>query len=480
MKNKSHIVNLNRNNISLNYLSNSGKYEIFNNDLYNEKNGNFQQYEANEIKENSFLINNKTNIKNLSVDKYNQVANAKKCVRNNSTEYNNKNLNETKTKLNLNLNLNLNVNGMKNEKKVEEFLNSNFSKLDNSKLTKIITRSPLHNNISLLCENKISKFKNLKKIYPKNLNLILNNNSKKSKIIINLAKIDYEKYFTSPLSISGLNNSVNLKLQSFLEEDDENVKDVRSLNELKDLDPMKYHKLQENMQDLKCLKILIDKLRKTNNKDILIELDNIIKDYNGEGNNLQLEKENRLLKNRIEEIDKKFEILIKENKELKRLIKTKTVVIDRLNLEMLSFKKELNSIKSRKNIRNTNTTFNKPDHFSKDSRPLNLNETFNNREIKPYKYRNYNKNRSTSNIKHNQSNPNISLQTNSISKTPIKNKGKPVLKDLCKLDTIELLKRAQLDDPKKVLYLPAKVNTSLGTDQIKVPKLDIVIIYNFS
>lgn len=60
------------------------------------------------------------------------------------------------------------------------------------------------------------------------------------------------------------------------------------------------------------------------------------------------EKENKLLKSKIEEIDKKFEVILKENRELKQLIKNKTEQFLRLHNDMDIFKKEIKNIKSGK------------------------------------------------------------------------------------------------------------------------------------
>ncbi len=279
------------------------------------------------------------------------------------------------------------------------------------------------------------------------------------------------------MNISAINNSVNFKLQSYLDEDDENVRDIKSIKEFKDFDPMKSNKYKDALEDLKKLRNLMINLRSKHNSEIAKEVDNIIREYYGNDtvpSESFIEKENKVLKHKLEEIDKKFETILKENKELKRLIKNKTIEIEKLNSEMLNFKKELRAIKVTKNFKttkNTSTSINKTDSRQEEKDFHKLNE------IKLYKTRTDNKNRSTSNIRPNlitNNTNNLTVQSHLISKTPTKKRGKDILKDLYKLDTIELMKRANLDDPKKVLYLPIKVNSSAGVEPFKVPRLDIV------
>jgi hypothetical protein len=116
--------------------------------------------EDKEEKESSFVnINtrNRPQLRHMSVDKYirnKSFKSGNKTYWADSTT--NKSLSGTvadnKKNINLNLNLNLNVTGpnLKNEKKIEDFLNSNFCKLDETKLSKIISKSPISNHSNIL------------------------------------------------------------------------------------------------------------------------------------------------------------------------------------------------------------------------------------------------------------------------------------------------------------------------------------------
>lgn len=152
--------------------------------------------EDKEEKESSFVnINtrNRSQLRHMSVDKY---------IRNKSFKSGNKTywadsttnkslsgtVQDNKKNINLNLNLNLNVTGanLKNEKKIEDFLNNNFCKLDETKLSKIISKSPISNHSNILgiahspC-NLVHYIKNTK--YFRNHKLI--DNLSKSNIIHN-------------------------------------------------------------------------------------------------------------------------------------------------------------------------------------------------------------------------------------------------------------------------------------------------------
>jgi hypothetical protein len=66
--------------------------------------------------------------------------------------------------------------------------------------------------------------------------------------------------------------------------------------------------------------------------------------------------ENKVLLDKIENIDRKFNLIIKENKELKDLIRDKTNYISKINYEISNFNKE---IKDLKNITTKFIKFNK-------------------------------------------------------------------------------------------------------------------------
>ena len=65
------------------------------------------------------------------------------------------------------------------------------------------------------------------------------------------------------------------------------------------------------------------------------------------------------------------------------------------------------------------------------------------------------------------------------SKSLKKNKNKNLCKDFSRLDTIELLTKAEIEDPSSVLYFPKKINVKNNVGVFhKIPKLDIVKNFN--
>jgi hypothetical protein len=209
-----------------------------------------------------------------------------------------------------------------------------------------------------------------------------------------------------------------------------------------------------------------------------------------QNNNIsKVEKENKILKGRIEEIDKKFEVILRENKELKSMIKNKTEEFNRLHLEMNGFKKELKNIKflNKKNISPVTTgltglcaknklenhrhtvSINHNIYLSEKNYQNNLTHSGNS----PGKDKTLT--RSKSGGKGITVKKNLSAKPSSAAnKKKIKEKENSL--DYSRLDTLDLISRAQIDDPKKVLYLPNKVNNKSKVEGYgyKIPKLDIV------
>jgi predicted nuclease with TOPRIM domain len=123
-------------------------------------------------------------------------------------------------------------------------------------------------------------------------------------------------------------------------------------------------------------------LAKKNNKFVNLEIENIYKEAgiaeeaktscdNINSNNANSLKAENMLKHKFEDINKKFDFLIKENKELKKLIEFKTKGISKINTSMNLFRKEIANLKTAKPIfkKKTpikNTTFNKSNKFKKE------------------------------------------------------------------------------------------------------------------
>jgi len=86
-------------------------------------------------------------------------------------------------------------------------------------------------------------------------------------------------------------------------------------------------------------------LKSKNNKIINNEIEKIYnKCFCHE--NKQIQKENKILRDKIEMIDKKYDILINENKNLKMLIETKTKNFKTINSKLDSFKKQISAMKN--------------------------------------------------------------------------------------------------------------------------------------
>jgi hypothetical protein len=214
----------------------------------------------------------------------------------------------------------------------------------------------------------------------------------------------------------------------------------------------------------------------------------------------KVEKENKLLKTKIEEIDKKFELIMKENKELKHMIRNKAEEYNKLQLEMNSFKKELKNIKisNKKNMSIGSGAGltglclkNKTDnHRHSVSINHNIHVTEKNYTTShTHSGNSPGKEKSTQGMVRSKSggkvvkkNLNVITNYKNYSAKPatagakktklIKEKDNSM--DLSRMDTFDLLTRAQVDDPKKVLYLPRKVNAKSNLGGNNIPKLDIV------
>jgi hypothetical protein len=151
-----------------------------------------------------------------------------------------------------------------------------------------------------------------------------------------------------------------------------------------------------------------------------LEIENICKEVLGVDNT-----DSQVIRHRVDEIDRKFDYLIKENKELKKFIELKTKGISKINTAMNLFRKEIANIKGRPQIKPKsaikNTTFNKSNKFKKEKEVEEL----------------------------------LRL-------------GKAIFN----LDTMEFLKKVKVD-PKEVLYMPKKVITN--DMHYNVPKLHISV-----
>ncbi len=162
--------------------------------------------------------------------------------------------------------------------------------------------------------------------------------------------------------------------------------------------------------------------------------------------NESLKKENVKLIKKIEDIDNKFERLIKENHDLKGFVKKKTQNIKSMEEVIKKFQNELNEVKLKQNI----------NAFKKD---LNL--------PKPNKN---NLNKSKLNLNSNNCSGSKIYQTNKISNNKnklIKNSHEDVD---CLQSSLSYLSLGD-DEAKSIYYYPKKVNADLVKSSLSIPKI---------
>lgn len=188
--------------------------------------------------------------------------------------------------------------------------------------------------------------------------------------------------------------------------------------------------------------MLISDLNQKNSAKISKEVESII---NNVGSNDDKSVSNKALAQKVEVIDKKFEKLTLENKELKKMIQNKNSQFNKMNLAMDHFKKELASIKQHKfgvlkeNIHTSALLHNNIKTLSKNKNLFNKNNKVNNKEVEAHKL----------GIKYSY------------------------------LDTMELMRRLSIDDPTTILHMPRKVVSKAKGESplISVPKLDMHVTF---
>jgi hypothetical protein len=114
---------------------------------------------------------------------------------------------------------------------------------------------------------------------------------------------------------------------------------------------------------------MVKDLAKKNNRFVNMELENLCKEFTGVSDS---KTDSQMIKRKVDDIDRKFDYLIKENRELKKLIEFKTKGISKINTAMNLFRKEISNIKGirgpvfKKKSCVKNTTFNKSNKFKKE------------------------------------------------------------------------------------------------------------------
>jgi hypothetical protein len=88
-------------------------------------------------------------------------------------------------------------------------------------------------------------------------------------------------------------------------------------------------------------------LKNKNSQSINKEIEKV---YNKTINPLIKFKENRKLRNKVDILDRKFDIFIRENKSLKQLIDMRTQNLNNVNKTLKSFKNQILQVKHKKTL----------------------------------------------------------------------------------------------------------------------------------
>ena len=120
------------------------------------------------------------------------------------------------------------------------------------------------------------------------------------------------------------------------------------------------------------LKELIKDLAKKNNKQILKELENLYKDIQEE---YEIKDEKLYFQEKIDLMDKKYDLIVEENKKLKEFVKDKTDDIEELKKVLGKFKIELKDL--RNNQENESKSLNKGKNKSSKKIKTVLKDNFN-------------------------------------------------------------------------------------------------------
>jgi hypothetical protein len=451
-------------------------YNYFNNIKFKDKDQFETEFNA-EVKENSFIGNcrNKfrSNSKNLSsnVGEKNSKSNNRTFsidMTNNSNNKSGQKAQERKKHISLNTNNNNTANhsfnyisnhtttNQHNQKKVEDYLNTNFTKIDDSKIMKL-SKSPIRNTAQQ--SNMVHYLKNSQ--YYKKIN---NTNKEKSNQTqghsksVNITTNLHSKY--GSLNSSMYNNKIKSKFSPSHNDDHPTSTTT-----------------DQSRSKLEEIKSAIDYITKKNNKSLLQEVEEIINTtintkVKHQDRSHMLERENYELKAKNEERGKQLQAALKENKELKLMISEKAKHFEKLSNEI--------------------------DYIKQDFKvgPASTLKIHNKRASSPVKVLDRDKKQASQNPWQPQGHQNLLIAKNrdrsaskgkmssqlqgQIQKTKYTtNYKKRDSDDLLKLDTIELMNRVKLDDPQSILYFPKKVHSLNQMNQMKeanVPKLDISVI----
>ncbi len=93
---------------------------------------------------------------------------------------------------------------------------------------------------------------------------------------------------------------------------------------------------------------MLSELKAKNNKSLNNELNRICESIVKTDYTNMLKNENKMMKDKLESIDKKFDIIIKENNNIKSLIEVKTKHFSKMQTALNSIKNDMNKLKNKK------------------------------------------------------------------------------------------------------------------------------------
>ena len=121
--------------------------------------------------------------------------------------------------------------------------------------------------------------------------------------------------------------------------------------------------------------ILVD-LKNKNNKVINSEIDKIYTKTFGD-NPVVLTKENKTLCDKVEQLDKKYEILMRENKNLKILLEDRTKKFKTISTQLDTFKRQLDAMRdSQRKDNNMSVSYNRKPKRKKTEELLKMGKLY--------------------------------------------------------------------------------------------------------
>lgn len=124
------------------------------------------------------------------------------------------------------------------------------------------------------------------------------------------------------------------------------------------------------------MKNILVELKNRNNVALKSEIDKIYNNTFGDAPVL-VTKENKSLCDKVEQLDKKYEIMMRENKNLKQLLEDRTKKFKTITTQLDTFKRQLDAIKdSQRKDNNVSVSFNRKAKRKKTEELLKMGRLF--------------------------------------------------------------------------------------------------------